>query len=194
MTRSTVRRIIAVLPLAALTAALLSCAGQPPRFKSAPDEMQHRETRGYPASVEMVWSATMEILDGYKIFTQDPVQGIILTNWRDTLTKNTGSIGGTWMHGVKVEERADTQDKRNMQQFLIRNRLHIAMAGNKDSTTVSVTNYFTARPKDFFERVGDDADHGSRSYSVSDFDTREQYVILNKIGEALEKAREKAGN
>lgn len=183
------RRIMAVLPLIAAFAALFSCAAQPPRFHTSQDEMQQRETRGYRASNTLVWQAVLEVVNDYKIFKKDPSQGLILTDWREKLTKDSGIIGGTWIHGVKVEDRADTQDKRDMREFVIKNRLHIIVTGNADSTTVSVTNYFTARPKDFSGRAGNDVDYGNKSYSVSDFDTREQFVVLNRIGEEIEKAR-----
>ena len=166
---------------------LLSCAAQPPRFKTSQDEVQHREVRGFPAGSAQVWSTVLEVLGEYKIFKKDPAQGLILTNWRERLKKSNGSIGGTMLHGVKIEESGSFKERREAREFVIKNRLHIVVEGNSDSATVSVTNYYTARPKDYFGRDGDNVDYGNKAYSVSDFDTREQFVILNRIAGALEK-------
>lgn len=164
---------------------------QPPRFRATHDLQENSEIRGFPVSREMAWKYTKEALLGnYRLLKEDKAQGLILTQWKKQIIKETGHMSACKMHGVNIETRTEYLSRQEMGEFELRNRLYIIVEGTADSSTISVTNYYVARPKDdtyiYFEPEFVEVDYVIKAFSMSDFDTREQHLVLNRIGKLLD--------
>ncbi len=184
-------RIFASAVLILLAASLFSgCLfPQPPRFRATHDQQINTEERSFPVSRDIVWRCVRETArENYKLFRGDAAQGLILTQWRKQLVRGIGRMSAATVRGVKVEDWSGAE-RKDTEAFEMRNRLSIIVTGDDDSATVSVTNYYLVRPKNysatFYDSDFTEVDYVIKAFSVSDFDTREQFYFLNRIGEHL---------
>lgn len=191
MVRYPFSRIFVAAVLILLAASLFSChlLPQPPRFRATHDQQINTEERSFPVSRDIVWRCVRETArENYKLFREDAVQGLILTQWRKQLVRGIGRMSAATVRGVKVEDWSGAE-RKDTEAFEMRNRLSIIVTGDEDSATVSVTNYYLVRPKNysstFYDSDFTEVDYVIKAFSVSDFDTREQFYFLNRIGERL---------
>ena len=189
-------RILTVVMAVFLSATFFSCRffTQPPRFRATQDMQMNCEIREFSAGREIVWKYVREtIRENYRLLREDESQGLILTQWRKRTVRGTGRMSARVMHGVKIDDQSDSPKYNEREEFELRNRLSLVVVGNADMAKVSVTNYYIARPKNytsaFFELEYLEGDDVVKAYSMSDFDTREQYFFLNRIGELVERGR-----
>lgn len=188
-------RIVAVAMTVIISAPFCSCLllPRPPRFPVPQDLQVNSEVRVFHMDRDTVWKYAREtVRDNYRLLKEDAVQGLLLTTWRKQTVRGTGRMSAVVIHGVKVDDRSDAPHSADRAEFELRNRIAVIVTGNADSSTVSVTNYFVARPKvymnAFYEMDFVEVDDVTKPYSMSDFDTNEQFLILNRIGERVKNA------
>jgi len=170
---------------------LFACSSAPPRFNKQPGEQERGMVRTFPHRYDAVWKGVEDVTSEYRIHTKNREQGILFTRWKMTVVRNMGRLSEdrNFSHGIKIREYSDSVDPHEQGQFEVHNRLQIRVIPEGDSTTVAVTNYFWVNTHDY------DPDRtvpfGNKAFSTWEFDTREEFKVLDRIGEIAARAEKK---
>ena len=181
------------IPIIVLALMILTNCSSPRFFSSSPGEYERQQVHTYPFNFDIAWKSARDAVSNYRLHTKDPVNGILLTWWRSTIVKEVGALSENrnFMHGVKIEDRSDG-GTRERGEFEVKNRLEIRVIRDSDSTTtVTVKNIFKITPYDLTPKEHTTDPFANKVFSPTEFDTREEYRILNRIEEIAAKKAEK---
>ena len=168
------KKLLWMIPLFVAAA----CASTAPRFESYPGEEMRTARRTLPYPYDAVWTGVRRVVDGYRVHTEDREHGVMLTKWKTTITSNTALLTGG---GRAADDYGVSTMGTEQAEFELRNRLIINVIPAGDSTVVTVTNRFWARPYDV--NNPQTTVHGNKAFSSRNFDTHEEHKVLVRIEE-----------
>ncbi len=167
----------------------LACAPPPPKFGKSPGEQEKTLVRTIPQPYDAVWRGVQAVVDSYRVHTMDRDNGLVLTWWNQSVVKQNVrfSEGRNFSHGIKIQEHSDIGPPSEGADFEIQKRLRInAIPVSDSSTTVTVAYYFKVTPFNLYRKHGER--FGNKSFSIWEFDTREEFRIMDKIEKVAAKA------
>jgi hypothetical protein len=184
---SLTRFVLAVFFLCA--AVIFSCSPPPPLFGKSPGEQEKTLVRTVPYSYDAVWRGVVAVVDSYRVYTLDRKQGLAVTWWNKTVVRQIANLteSRNLSHGVKIKEHSDSAPRNQGAEFEVQKRLRInATAISDTSTAVGVAFYFKVTPYSLYAKAGDE--FGYKSFSIQDFDTREEFRVLDRIEQVAAKS------